>query len=367
VRIDFYERLGCNGAHRDLDPDTIMTTVARTSQGVRPSEGGPGPPVPEPPGTGTWPSRRWPRGIAIRRKLQVFVIVALIPAIALGIHWLSTRNLISADNAFIDGDIVQISPKIAGSVLAIDVTDNQFVHRGDVLITLDTRDFQVAVDGARAALSDALAQLKVAQANLSLIGQTGSGSGAAPRDASLAADQAPETGTRFATLIRQANVQSAEAKVEIAHATLEQAELNLAYATISAPADGVVTRRRVSAGDQVDRRQELMVLVLGAPWVVANFKETQIARVRPSQSVDITIDAYPDVTFKGHVDSIQHSTGTRFALLSPESEMGHFVKVVQRVPVKIVFDEPPGPRFNVSLGMSVAATVNVEEAARAGQ
>jgi membrane fusion protein (multidrug efflux system) len=296
-------------------------------------------------------------------------MVAMLLAVPLGVHWFSTRNLITADNAFIDGEIVQISPKIAGSVLSINVTDNQFVHRGDLLVTLDTRDFQVAVDGARAALADAVAQLKVAQANLALMDQTGSGSAAAPRDASLAAGETMDTGTRLATLIKQANIQSAEAKVEVARATLEQAKLNLAYTTISAPADGVVTRRRVGAGDQVDRRQELMVLVLGAPWVTANFKETQIARVQPSQSVAIMIDAYPDVTFKGHVDSIQRSTGTRFALLSPESEMGRFMKVVQRVPVKIVFDEPPSPSFNVSLGMSVAATVNVavDEAARARQ
>jgi membrane fusion protein (multidrug efflux system) len=346
-----------------------MTTAVGASQGVRPSEDGRGPAVPERPGIGTWHSPRWPLGIAARHKLHIFVVVAMILAIPLGVHWFSTRNLIGADNAFIDGDVVQVSPKIAGSVLSINVTDNQFVHRGDLLFTLDTRDYQVAVDGARATLSDAVAQLKIAQANLALIDQTGLGSGAAQRDATLAASETLETGTRLATIIKQANVQSAEAKVEVARATLEQAELNLAYATISAPADGVVTRRRVNAGDQVDRRQELMVLVLGAPWVTANFKETQIARVQPGQSVEIMIDAFPGVTFKGHVDSIQHSTGTRFALLSPETEMGRFMKVVQRVPVKIVFDELPSPRFNVSLGMSVTATIDVEagEGARTGQ
>jgi membrane fusion protein (multidrug efflux system) len=348
----------------------MMATVAGSARAAdQPEGGGRRAPIPERSIVEAGRSSRWLLEIRARHKLHVFAVVVAALAIPFGIHWFSTRNLVSADNAFLDGDVVQISPKIAGSVVSVNVTDNQLVRRGDILVTLDTREYQVAVDSAKAMLDDAAAQLHVAKANLALTDPTGSEARPLPRDTGLAPGATAETETKLVAVIRQAGVQSAEAKVEAARAALEQAELNLSDAAVVAPVDGIVTRRRVNVGNQVDRHQELMVLVVGPPWVIANFKETQIGRIRPGQPVEITLDAFPGVTFKGYVDSIQHSTGARFALLSPENEMSHFIKVVQRVPVKIVFDAPPGSSLNVSLGMSVAATIDVkgDEALRVRQ
>jgi membrane fusion protein (multidrug efflux system) len=350
----------------DFDLESIMATAAGSARGADQPEGGRHPPVAERSIVEPGRSLRWPLEIRAGHKLHVFAVVAAALAILFSIHWFSTRNLVSADNAFLDGDVVQISPKIAGSVLSVNVTDNQLVRRGDILVTLDTREYQVAVESAKAMLDDAAAQLQAAKANRELTDQAAAEARPLQRDVGLAPGATAETETKLVAVIRQAGVQSAEAKVEAARATREQAELNLADTAIAAPVDGIVTRRRVNVGNQVDRHQELMVLVVGTPWVIANFKETQIGRIQPGQPVEITLDAFPGVTFKGHVDSIQRSTGARFALLSPENEMSHFVKVVQRVPVKIVFDELPSSSLNVSLGMSVAATIDVkgDEASR---
>lgn len=159
--------------------------------------------------------------------------------------------------------------------------------------------------------------------------------------------------------VKQAALRAATAEVEAAKANVEQARLNLSYTLISAPADGHVTKRSVNEGDVVQKDQTLLTLVSGEPWVTANFKETELTRMRPGQPVDIRIDAYPDRVFLGHVESIQRGTGARFSLLPPENATGNYVKVVQRVPVKIVFDEPPDADLALALGMSVVPTVHV--------
>jgi membrane fusion protein (multidrug efflux system) len=158
--------------------------------------------------------------------------------------------------------------------------------------------------------------------------------------------------------VREAQVRSADAQVAAAQAALDQAELNLSYTRISAPHDGIVTKRAVRLGEVVQRDQQLGALVFGTPWVVANFKETQLTHMKPGQPVTLSIDAYPGMRFAAHVDSIQRGTGARFSLLPPENATGNFVKVVQRVPVKIVFDAPPD-RYVLSLGMSVIPRVDL--------
>jgi membrane fusion protein (multidrug efflux system) len=154
--------------------------------------------------------------------------------------------------------------------------------------------------------------------------------------------------------------EAARADVERADAEAAQARLNLSYTQINAPADGFVAQKTVEPGTSVEVGQALMAIVPATVWVIANFKETQLTRMQPGQPVKIEVDAYPDLTFPGHVDSIQHGTGARFSLLPPQNATGNYVKVVQRVPVKITFDEFPGSdKIKLAPGMSVVPEVNV--------
>jgi membrane fusion protein (multidrug efflux system) len=160
--------------------------------------------------------------------------------------------------------------------------------------------------------------------------------------------------------VSRAQVELANAEVEQARAAIAQAELDLSSTQIAAPTSGYVTRRSVEAGAYAHVGQALMAIVSRDVWVVANFMETQLADMRPGQPVEISVDAYPTKRFKGRVDSIQAGTGARFSLLPPENATGNFVKVVQRVPVKIVFDEPLSPDHRLSPGMSVVPVVKVK-------
>ena len=157
----------------------------------------------------------------------------------------------------------------------------------------------------------------------------------------------------------QAQAQTASASLEQLRAAVAQAELELSYTKLYAPDDGRVTNKSVEEGALVQSGQTLMAIVPGEVWVIANFKENQIGRMRPGQAVEITVDAYPGKVFKGHVDSIQAGTGARFSLLPPENATGNYVKVVQRVPVKIVFDEAPDPQHLLAPGMSAQPEVKV--------
>jgi membrane fusion protein (multidrug efflux system) len=159
----------------------------------------------------------------------------------------------------------------------------------------------------------------------------------------------------------RADVQTARAQVQQAQTRLQQAQLQLSYTTIAAPRDGRVTRRSVEQGAYVQTGQALLALVPDDLWVVANFKETQLERMRPGQRVLIRVDAYPHHLFDGKVDSVQAGSGALFSLLPPENAVGNYVKVVQRVPVKITFDEPVDlSQFSVAPGMSVQPKVSVQ-------
>jgi membrane fusion protein (multidrug efflux system) len=140
---------------------------------------------------------------------------------------------------------------------------------------------------------------------------------------------------------------------------VRQAELDLSYTKIYAPEDGRITRKSVELGALLQPGQALFVLVPAEMWVLANFKETQLSRMRPGQPVEIRLDTYPDKIFRGHVDSFQTGTGSRFSLLPPENATGNYVKVVQRLPVKIVFDEQPDSEHLIAPGMSVEPEVKV--------
>ncbi|WP_352432471.1 HlyD family secretion protein, partial [Pyrinomonas sp.] len=157
----------------------------------------------------------------------------------------------------------------------------------------------------------------------------------------------------------RAQAETATASIEQLRAAVKQAELELSYTKIYAPASGRIARRAVEEGNLVQAGQPLVAIVSGEVWVVANFKETQIGQMHPGQTVEIYVDAYPDKVFRGHIDSMQAGTGSRFSLLPPENATGNYVKVVQRVPVKIVFDDPPDPQHMLVPGMSVEPEVRV--------
>jgi membrane fusion protein (multidrug efflux system) len=154
-------------------------------------------------------------------------------------------------------------------------------------------------------------------------------------------------------------VETVRAEIEQARAAVQQAELELSYTTIVAPEAGRITRKSVEAGAYVQVGQALLAVVSDDLWIVANFKETQLTNMTPGQPVEISVDAYPHALFKGHVDSIQAGTGAHFSLLPPENATGNYVKVVQRVPVKIVFDAPPDPQHALAPGMSVVPEVKI--------
>src|SRR6266576_2407343 len=160
--------------------------------------------------------------------------------------------------------------------------------------------------------------------------------------------------------VSEAQASSAGANLQQLQAAVDEAELQLSYSRIYAPEAGRVTRKAVEVGALVQVGQPLLVIVPGEVWVTANFKESQVGNIRPGEPVDVTVDAYPDKVFKAHVDSIQAGTGSRFSLIPPENATGSYVKVVQRVPVKIVFDEPPDPQHLLAPGMSVVPEVKVK-------
>jgi len=278
-----------------------------------------------------------------RRVLLIGGVLALI-LVAAGVgYWLHARNFVSTDDAFIEARIIHISPKVGGQVIRVNVTDNQHVRAGEVLLRIDPRDYAAAAEQARAQARAAEVEARRAAADAQRVTQL--------FDRGLLARQELEHALAAA--------HAAAANLEAARQRLNEATLQLSYTTLTAPEAGRVTRKAVEEGMFVQPGQQLMAIVTDDLWVVANFKETQLAKIRPGQPVEIKVDAYPRHRFRGHVDSIQAGTGSRFSLLPPENATGNYVKVVQRVPVKIVFDEPPDASFPLGPGMSVVPTVHV--------
>jgi membrane fusion protein, multidrug efflux system len=334
----------------------------------------------------------------LRRLLKIIAALIAIPLIVAGAAWwFNARHYESTDDAFIDTRTVSISAQVSGLIVGVPVADNQPVTKGVPLVRIDPRDYQVAVEQAQAQLEHAYAQvanfgaqidaqqarLNQAQKQVTEVQaalqyarqedkrarrllQTGAGtvqaaqqsrSDLTQKQAALAAAQANATATDKQLAVLRTQRRSALAQVDVARAALDKAKLALSRTTILAPQDGHVTNLTAAVGAYVQPGLALMSIVPRKVWVTANFKETALADMRVGQPVDIEIDAYPGRVFHGHVDSIQAGTGTAFSLLPPENATGNFVKVVQRVPVKIDFDKPP----NVYLGpgMSVVPYVKV--------
>jgi membrane fusion protein (multidrug efflux system) len=322
--------------------------------------------------------------------MPLLVLGGLIGAALLVAWWLHARNYQSTDDAFIDSRTVQISAQVGAAIVDVPVTDNQIVDAGTELVHLDDRDYVAQVKQAQASIENLTAQIaaqqaKVEQANKQVtqaqaaltfarqqaeryqqLANKGSGtveqaqqyaSSLQQSDAGLAAAQANATATEKQIGVLEAQRDLAFGQLAQAHATLEQAQANLARTIITAPVAGRVTKLTAAKGGYAAVGQTLMMFVPRDVWVTANFKETQLSLMRPGQPVDIVIDAYPGRRFSGHVDSLQSGSGTAFSLLPAENATGNYVKIVQRVPVKIVFDTPPDVLLGP--GMSVVPTVKV--------
>jgi len=255
----------------------------------------------------------------------------------------------STDDAFVDAHIILTAPKIAGRVATVHIDDNQDVKKGDLLVEIDPADAEAALAQAEAKLGhDQAAQLKADQ-DLKRQQDLFRKGAISPQDRDTAIQNAATT----------------KADVQTDKAAIQQTELNLSYTKIFAPEDGRVTKKAVEPGDYVQVGQNLFALVTPERWTTANFKETQLREMRPGQRAEVTVDAYPDHPLRGHVDSIQAGSGARFSLMPPENATGNYVKVVQRVPVKIVLDEQPDVQRALGPGMSVVPTVTVSDGAGA--
>lgn len=275
--------------------------------------------------------------------ITILAIVGIIYGGTVVFHSLTHQ---STDDAFVDTHVVSVAPKVAGRVSAVHVRDNQSVNKDQVLLELDPRDFQVALQQAMANLAKDKATETTANAN-------------EQRARSLFATKVISAQERDANV---AAAESSRGNVQADEAAVKQAELNLAYTKVRAPIDGYVTNKKVAVGDYLQVGQTLMALVPPHVWVTANFKETQLRNMRPGEPAIISVDAYPGLKLRGHVDSIQAGSGAAFSLLPPENATGNYVKVVQRVPVKIVFDDKPDAQHVLGPGMSVVPTVQVDGA-----
>ena len=317
-------------------------------------------------------------------------------------YWTNGRFEVSTDDAYVKADYTTIAPKVSGYIAEVLVADNQPVKAGQELARIDDRDYRTAldqadanVDAAEAAVRNIDAQISLqqaeirqaqatvaaTQANLTFaqadaarygaLVQTGAGTVQKAQQtrallgqitAQLQRDQAAVTAAERKVDVLATARGEAEAQVAHSRAVRRQAALNLGYTAIIAPVDGTVGARTLRVGQYVTAGTQLMAVVpLNAAYVVANYKETQLAHVHAGQPVAVSVDALPGATLRGHVDSVSPASGLEFALLPPDNATGNFTKIVQRIPVKIVLDEPARAGVLRS-GMSVEPTIDTRPA-----
>ena len=324
--------------------------------------------------------------------------LVLVAAIGGLLYWLNVRDYESTDDAFVAARSFSIAPKVGGYVTEVPVTDNQHVNAGELLARIDNRDYVIAVDQAKAQVAvgqanidniqaqidsqhqqidQAKAQLDQAQAQLQFAQEEEArakdlvekGAGTVQREqqthSDLQSQQANTSRAKAALIAAQLGVKTLEAQLESARAALQQAQaqldqanLNLQYTSVTAAQSGRVVKLSGAVGTLATAGQSLMMFVPDDIWIVANYKETQLRYMRPGQQVEFTIDAYPDRKLTGRVASVQPGSGTAFSLLPAENATGNYVKVVQRVPVKIVVDQWPAD-VPVGPGMSVVPWTKV--------
>jgi membrane fusion protein (multidrug efflux system) len=385
---------------RDLQPRTQQTTSRNSSLRESPAAKGPASPVDVEQGR-PLPTEQ-PRKGFLRRRPFISAIGAVLLAALLGGGYLYVdyaRRFQSTDDAFIAARQSALAPKVSGYITAVPVTDNEHVAAGGVIARIDDRDYRIALDQAAAQVAAAQAsianidaqlgvqeaqvnanQAQVDQAQAALVfaqqqasryehlEQTGYGtvqnaqqysSQLHQQQAALASAQATFKLAQRQIEALKAQRNSAVASLAQAQAQRDQAQLNLSYTTVTAAQPGRVVNLGAAVGQFVQPGTDLTMFVPDQIWVTANFKEIQLDRMRPGEPVTLKIDAYPGRLIRGHVDSVQPGSGTAFSLLPAQNATGNYVKIVQRVPVKIVMDNPPTD-IALGPGMSVVPTVRVD-------
>jgi len=319
----------------------------------------------------------------------VLLLLILLGVLTGGWLWYKSKIELTTDDAFIDSDVHLISARISGHVESVRVSDNQKVAAGTLLVTIDPAKYQAEVARKQAQLALAHSTIKeeqasVAAAEASVVrakAQLDQAISDLQRGEALFADEiiAKERLEQLKTARRVAaasvelanqqlhaaqarfkasNSDGQQALVAEGAAELNLAQLNLAYTQITAPVSGYITRKSVQPGINVQAGQPLLAIVdLEQPWIVANYKEGQLTHLEAGQKVEFTVDAYPGQIFRGRVDSLMAGTGAAFSLLPPENATGNYVKVVQRIPVKITIDPSSDPRHQLRVGMSVEPTI----------
>ncbi len=347
-----------------------------------------------------------PKNNSHRALIAGALIVMLIGGSVVGVlWWRHSRNYETTDDAYIDVPSQYVSPQVPGRVARVLVNDYQDVKAGDVLVEIDPADYQARLDQAKAAeaQADALveqaraqelveeAQLREAEARVHVAEDNATN---AARDlerytnlrqaiaGAVSQQQLDSASTEARTSAEQVlvaqksadaaqaqlgyasrQIVAADASLKSARAQVAQAELNLSYTKVKAEVAGRIANKVVAPGNYVQPGSQIMAVVPADVYVTANFKETQLARMRTNQPVEIHVDAYPDLKIKGHIDSVQPSSGQAFSILPPQNATGNWVKIVQRVPVKIVFDDPPrDDARRLGPGMSVEVKVMINGA-----
>jgi membrane fusion protein (multidrug efflux system) len=308
-----------------------------------------------------------------RKSLRPFIFLAVVLALiggAFGLYGWHNSFYATTDDAEIDGNLYSIAAQISGRVALVAVDDNQHVSRGQLLVQLDDRDQRVAVLRAQAGLAQAQAELARDEADVELARADAT---KAQNDFARFSAVNPNATTRQqvdaatdAVLAAKARLASAEAAVQsgqansaAADAALLDARSQLSYTRITAPADGHVAMKSVQPGDVVAPGTAMMSLVSDEVWVTANYKETQLAGIRIGAVANVSVDAVPGVVFTAKVDSIQYGTGAVFSLLPAQNATGNYIKVIQRVPVKLVFTDDRVRQYLLAPGMSVEPSIRV--------
>jgi membrane fusion protein (multidrug efflux system) len=327
-----------------------------------------------------------------RFTVQLVLLQLALLAAYLGYRWISSaRGWVRTDNAYVAAHIHTVSARVAGTVEEVLVQENQWVSAGSLVARLDARDFEVKRQQALAQAGQAAAQVQQAGALISQAraqvareqaratkakldreraetlyhGSAGAISrqefeqASADADAAQAALQSAEAGLESAG----AQAGAARAQAQVAQANLQDAELQLSYTEIRAPVAGRIGRKNLEVGNRVQPGQSLLALVQPDVWVTANFKETQLARVKPGQPVQVRLDAFPGRTFQGVVESLSPASGAQFALLPPDNATGNFTRIVQRIPVKVVLSAKAAHDCldRIVAGMSAIVEVKVRE------
>ncbi len=268
--------------------------------------------------------------------------IALVCVISFA-YWIHGLFFESTDDAYVNANVVHIAPRVTGLVKKLSIINNQYVKQGQPLFDLDTATFDASVEQSRA-------QLAVNQSNLKLAEATAERTNALLKRNVASAQENDNN---------QASLHAALANVALAQANLSQAELNLSYTSVVAPTSGWVNNVSLREGDVVSANSPLFVLVSDKEfWVDANFKETELEKLHAGQEADVTVDMYPGHIFKGIVESISSSTGAAFSLLPPENATGNWVKVTQRIPVRIRITDP-SPDFPLRIGGTATVTVRM--------